>query len=143
MTSGFKLPSSYYLQLMVNFPPRPIANEAEYEATQAQINKILERFCIRNAPRTNLTEDDRAYLKILGLTIYDYEEKHEQLPILSGVELIHALLEESNLTPQDLVPVLGSETQVLAILKGEQPLTSEYIEKLSSFFGIAADRFWK
>jgi HTH-type transcriptional regulator / antitoxin HigA len=135
MTTGLKPPSSYYLELIVNFPPRPIANEAEYEATQAQINKILER--------SNLTEDDRAYLKILGLTIYDYEEKHEQLPMLSGVELIHALLEESNLTLQDLVPVLGSETQVLAILKGEQSLTSEYIEKLSSFFGIAGDRFLK
>jgi HTH-type transcriptional regulator/antitoxin HigA len=143
MTTGLKPPSSYYLELIVNFPPRPIANEAEYEATQTQINKILERFCIRNAPRTNLTEDDRAYLKILGLTIYDYEEKHEQLPSLSGVELIHALLEESSLTLQDLVPVLGSETQVLAILKGEQSLTSEYIEKLSSFFGIAGDRFLK
>lgn len=135
MTTGLKPPSSYYLELIVNFPPRPITNQAEYEATQAQINKILER--------SNLTEDDRAYLKILGLTIYDYEEKHEQLPILSGVELIHALLEESNLTLQDLVPVLGNESLVQAILKGEQPLTSEYIEKLASFFGIPGDLFLK
>lgn len=135
MTTGLKPPSSYYLELIVNFPPRPITNQAEYEATQAQINKILER--------SNLTEDDRAYLKILGLTIYDYEEKHEQLPILSGVELIHALLEESNLTWQDLVPVLGNESLVQAILKGEQPLTSEYIEKLASFFGIPGDLFLK
>ncbi len=135
MTTGLKPPSSYYLELIVNFPPRPIANQAEYEATQAQINKILER--------SNLTEDDRAYLKILGLTIYDYEEKHEQLPILSGVELIHALLEESNLTLQDLVPVLGNESLVQAIIKGEQPLNSEYIEKLSSFFGIPGDLFLK
>ncbi len=135
MTTGLKPPSNYYLELIVNFPPRPIANEAEYQATQAQINKILER--------SNLTEDDRAYLKILGLTIYDYEEKHEQFPILSGVELIHALLEESNLTLQDLVPVLGSESLVISILKGEESLTSKYIEKLSSFFGIAGDRFLK
>lgn len=135
MTTGLKPPSSYYLELIVNFPPRPIANQAEYEATQAQINKILER--------SNLTEDDRAYLKILGLTIYDYEEKHEQLPILSGVELIHALLEESNLTLQDLVPVLGNESLVQAIIKGEQPLNSEYIDKLSSFFGIPGDLFLK
>lgn len=135
MTTGLKPPSSYYLELIVNFPPRPIANQAEYEATQAQINKILER--------SNLTEDDRAYLKILGLTIYDYEEKHEQLPILSGVELIHALLEESNLNLQDLVPVFGNESLVQAILKGQQPLNSEYIEKLSSFFGIPGDLFLK
>ena len=135
MTTGLKPPSNYYRKLIVNFPPRSIANEAEYQANQAQINKILER--------SNLTEDDRAYLNILGLTIYDYEEKHEQLPILSGVELIHALLEESNLTLQDLVPVLGSESLVRSILKGEESLTGKYIEKLSSFFGIEGDRFLK
>lgn len=60
MTTGLKPPSSYYLEPIVNFPPRPIANEAEYQATQAQINKILER--------SNLTEDDRArYARVITL----------------------------------------------------------------------------
>ena len=95
--------------LETSFPPLPIANEAEYRATQAQINKILEQ--------PNLTEDDRAYLNILGLTIYDYEEQHEKLPVLTGANLINALLEESNLTIEDLVSVLGSETLAREILQ--------------------------
>lgn len=69
MTSGLKTPSRYYLELITAFPPRPITNELEYEATQAQINKILDK--------PQLNSDDRAYLKILGLTIYDYEEQTE------------------------------------------------------------------
>ena len=132
MTTGLKQPSNY-LQLIASFPPRPIANEAEYRATQAQINKILER--------PNLTEDDRAYLNILGLTIYDYEEKYEKLPVLSGANLIDALLEESNLTIEDLIPVLGSETLAREILNGKKAVTPDCALKLSSFFRISADQF--
>ncbi|HBE49841.1 MAG TPA: transcriptional regulator, partial [Cyanobacteria bacterium UBA11369] len=29
MTTGLKIPSSYYIELITNFPPRPITNEAE------------------------------------------------------------------------------------------------------------------
>jgi HTH-type transcriptional regulator/antitoxin HigA len=54
---------------MTAFPPRPITNELEYQATQTQINKILDK--------SELNADDRAYLKILGLNIYDYEEQTE------------------------------------------------------------------
>lgn len=57
------------LELITAFPPRPIDTELEYAATQTQINKILDK--------GELNSDDRAYLKILGLTIYDYEEQTE------------------------------------------------------------------
>ncbi|NER36975.1 MAG: transcriptional regulator [Oscillatoria sp. SIO1A7] len=133
MTTGLKQPSNSYLQLIASFPPRPIANEAEYRATQAQINKILER--------PNLTKGDRAYLNILGLTIYDYEEQQEKLPVLTGANLINALLEESNLTIEDLVPVLGSETLAREILNGERTVTPDCALKLSLFFIISGERF--
>ena len=63
------MPSCYYLELINVFPPRPIDNELKYAATQTQINKILDK--------SELNSDDRAYLKILGLTMYDYEEQTE------------------------------------------------------------------
>lgn len=119
--------------MIAPFPPRPIANEAEYRATQEQINKILDR--------PKLTDDDRAYLKILGLTIYDYEETHEHFPILQGVDLIYALLEESNLSDRDLIPILGEEKIVREILDRNRPLTSEYITKLAEFFKMSPDKF--
>jgi HTH-type transcriptional regulator/antitoxin HigA len=133
MTSGLKALSNYYLELIAAFPPRPIANEAEYQATQEQINKILDR--------PKLTEDDRAYLKILGLIIYDYEEAHEHFPVLQGVDLIQALLEESNLCDRDLIPILGEEKIVREILDRDRPLSPEYITKLATFFKISPDKF--
>jgi HTH-type transcriptional regulator / antitoxin HigA len=62
-------PSSYYMEMVTTFPPRPIANDADFVATQERINSILDKKVI--------TQDDRDYLMALGLLIYDYEEQHE------------------------------------------------------------------
>jgi HTH-type transcriptional regulator / antitoxin HigA len=76
MTAEFKPPSSYYMELITTFPPRPIANEAEFFVTQERINSILDKKVI--------TQDDRDYLMVLGLLVYDYEERHEPpMPKLS------------------------------------------------------------
>lgn len=69
MTTGLQIPNSYYLQLLTTFPPRPIATEADFIATQNRINSILDQPII--------TQDDRDYLKILGMLIYEYEENYE------------------------------------------------------------------
>ena len=69
MTTGLKTPNSYYMELITTFPPRPITNEAELIATQNRINDILDK-----GP---LTRDDRDYLSVLGMLVYEYEEKHE------------------------------------------------------------------
>ncbi|MDX2213236.1 MAG: hypothetical protein SFY66_08095 [Oculatellaceae cyanobacterium bins.114] len=129
MTIGLKTPSSYYMELINAFPPRPITNDAELDATQDQINLILDR--------GRLTQDDRDYLKVLGMLVYDYEEQHEQMPLLKGIELLKALMTESNFQPKDLVPILGNEAVVLEILNDRSELTDTQIQELASFFHIS------
>lgn len=133
MTTGLKTPSSYYMELINAFPPRPITNEDELIATQNQINLVLNR--------KELTQDDRDYLKILGMLVYDYEEQHEAMPVLREVELLKALIEESNLEPKDLVPIFESETLVLEILNNEREITDRQINELADFFHISPDFF--
>jgi HTH-type transcriptional regulator/antitoxin HigA len=126
MTTGLKTPSSYYIALITTFPPRPITNDTELIATQNQINSILDK--------GKLTQDDHDYLKVLGTLVYDYEDKNEPMPTLKGVELLKALLEESNLQPKDLVPICQSESIVLDILDGKRELTVSQIKELAAFF---------
>ena len=133
MTTGLKTPNNYYIQLITEFPPRPIANETELIATQNRINSLLDK-----GP---LTKDDRDYLKVLGMLVYDYEEKHEPMPELQGVELLKALLEESQLQPQDLVTIFGSESEVLEVLNGQVKLEEKRIQQLADFFQISPSLF--
>ena len=133
MTIGFKAPNNYYLELITTFPPRPIANEAELIATQNRINSILDK--------SSLTKDDRDYLKVLGMLVYEYEEKHEPIPTICGVELLKALLEESQLSPQDLIPIFGNESIVLEVLNGSYKLSENHIQELGNFFQISPSLF--
>lgn len=75
------------------------------------------------------------------MLVYDYEEKYEHMPTLKTVELLKALLEESNLQPQDLVSIFGGESIVLEVLQGERKLTKQQIEELAHFFKISSDSF--
>jgi len=118
------------MELITAFPPRSITNEAELIATQNRINYILDK-----GP---LTRDDRDYLHLLGMLIYEYEEKHEPMPpAIRGVELLKALLEESQLQPQDLVPIFDDESTVLEVLNGQRQLPANLIQELADFFHIS------
>ncbi|BDA69816.1 putative transcription regulator with HTH domain [Rivularia sp. IAM M-261] len=129
MTTRLKTPSNYYLELITTFPPRPITNEEELVATQERIDSILDK--------RNITQDDKNYLRVLGTLVYDYEQQHEPMPVLKGIEMIEALLEESNQEPRDLVAIVGNETDVEDILSGKRAPSQDEIEKLAKFFKIS------
>ncbi len=134
MTIGLKTPNSYYMEIIATFLPRPITNEAELIATQNRINDILDK-----GP---LTRDDRDYLNVLGMLVYEYEEKHEPpMPKIRGVEFIQALLAESQLQPQDLVPIFGNESTVWELLNGDRQLADNQIQELADFFHISPSMF--
>jgi HTH-type transcriptional regulator/antitoxin HigA len=90
-----------------------------------------------------LTQDDRDYLKVLGTLAYDYEDKNEPMPTLKGVELLKALLDESNLQPKDLVPICQSDSIVLDILDRRRELTATQIKELAAFFHISPAAFFE
>jgi HTH-type transcriptional regulator / antitoxin HigA len=102
----------------------------ELIATQTRINSLLDK-----AP---LTQDDRDYLKVLGTLVYDYEEKHEPMPILRGIALLKALIEESDLQPIDLIPIFDSEATVAETLNCQRQLTEQQINELAQYFHIPA-----
>jgi len=129
MTTGLETSSSYYIELLNTFPPRPINSKAELIATQNRINSILDQ--------PTLAQDDRDYLKVLGMLVYDYEETHEPIPTLQGINLLKALIEEAQLEPKDLAPILESETIALEILKHQRDISDRQADELAAFFRIS------
>ncbi|HEY9607824.1 hypothetical protein [Allocoleopsis sp.] len=66
-----------------------------------------------------------------------YEDKNEPMPTLKGVELLTALLEESDLQPKDLASICQSESIVLDILERKRELTANQLKELAAFFHIS------
>lgn len=133
MTTGLKTPSSYYIEIITTFPPRPITCEAELNATQNRIDSIVNR--------RNLTQDDRDYLNVLGTLIYDYEQKHEPMPVLKGIKLLKALMIEDNIQEKDLIDIFESESWVSEVMNGKRELTVSQIQKLAKFFHLSPVAF--
>lgn len=127
--------TSEYMSLLKAFPPRPIATEEDFIATQQVIDSLIDR--------GKLTPDEQDYLNVLGSLVHDYEELHHPLPTLQGVELIKALMVELNLRQKDLVPIFKTESIVSAVLNGKRQLTVEHIQKLADFFHISPAVFFK
>ena len=125
MTIGLKEANNYHLQLVMEFPPRPIKNDEELMATQNRVNVILNKRILQ--------PEDREYLRVLGMLIYEYEENSEPIPKLEGVELLKALIEEDNLSPQYFLEIFDSEKVVLDVLQGKRKITLSEAKKLMNF----------
>ena len=115
-----------YIQLLQKFPPRTINNEAELEATQVVIDKLLDR--------PKLSQDESDYLNVLGTLVLDYEQKGEPIPDIYGVELLKVLITERQLRQKDLVPVFKTESIVSDILNGEKTVNYTSYSRISPIF---------
>ena len=123
-----------YLELLKQYPPRPIDNEEDLEMMQQVINRLLDK--------PQLTAEEREYLNVLGALIYEYEENQEPIPDIYGLELLKFILEEKNLQKQDLLSIFESKSTLDDILDGQQELTPVYIKKLANFLNISPDLFF-
>ncbi|NCQ83703.1 MAG: transcriptional regulator [Microcystis aeruginosa W13-18] len=123
-----------YLELLKQYPPRPIHNEEDLEMMQQVINRLLDK--------PQLTVEEREYLNVLGSLIYEYEENQEPIPDIYGLELLKFILEERNLQKQDLLSIFESKSTLDDIFDGLQELTPIYIQKLANFLNISPDLFF-
>jgi HTH-type transcriptional regulator/antitoxin HigA len=123
-----------YIELLAEFPPRPIHSQADLDAVQKVVYELIDR--------GKLNADEEDYLSLLGTLVHQYEEIHHPIPDIYGVELIEALLEEFDLKQKDLVPIFKTESIVSAVLNGHRKLMAEHIEKLAIFFHVSPAAFF-
>lgn len=123
-----------YIELLASFPPRPIKDEEDLEKIQAVVDNLLDK--------RELTEEEEDYLHLLGMLIYEYEEKQDLVPDIYGVELLKVLIAELNLKQKDLVPIFKTESIVSDVLKGKRKLTVEHIQNLAEFFNVSPAVFF-
>lgn len=125
--------SDRYLELLINYPPRPIKTNEQCQEVQAQIDRILDSETISSA--------QQEYLNLLGTLIREYEEKHVLLPVLSGVELLKISIDEMAIEAKDLIDIFESESMLTAILNGDSSLTIAHVEQLANRLKVSPSIF--
>lgn len=135
MTPGTVSPT--YKELMLDFLPRPIKTETEYEAVQREVDRLLDK--------GDLSFDEQDYLDLLGTLIMNYEERTEEETEyeLRGLDLIKGLLELHDMKQKDLVSIFKTKSIVSAVLNGKRQLTTEHIDKLATLFHLPHELFFE
>ena len=129
-----------YLKLLKQYPPRLIRNEKELKKMEKVVSSFLDKI---ELDKLQLTIEEKEYLSVLAVLIYEYEEKNQKLiPDIYGIELLKVILEERSLQKQDLLFIFKNQSTLNDIFDGRQKLTSVHIQKLADFFKIPPALFF-
>ena len=126
--------SDRYLELLREFPPRPIQNDDDHRIAIEVIDRILDHGV--------LTPEEEDYLEVLGLIVSAYEDSIYDHPEFSGVDRLRYLMDEHGLSQADLARKTEIPVQSLSdILTGKRHISPKVRLKLAEYFGVPAFLF--
>lgn len=105
-----------------------IKNEKEYEDALAEVEQLLKA-------EPGSPEADR--LEVLSVLIEKYEEDYYPMEMPDPITAIKFRMEQQGLKQKDLVPYIGSQSHVSAVLNGKRELSKEMIRQLHQGLGIS------
>ncbi len=110
---------------------RPIHTDDDYQAVLSELSGYFD-----NEPEPGTPEGDR--FEVLLTLVEAYETKRFPIDLPDPVEGIKFRMEQSGLTPKDLVPMIGRLNRVYEVLNRKRSLTLPMIWKLHDGLGIPA-----
>src|SRR5688500_13782191 len=113
---------------------KPIRTKADYRAALKEIEGLM-------SAEADSPEGER--LEVLATLVEAYEKKHFRMDMPDAVEAIKFRMEQSRMTPKDLVPMIGRINRVYEILSRRRPLTLEMIRRLHRELDIPAESLIK
>ena len=109
---------------------KPIRTDEDLDAALARMEEIFDA-------EPGSAEDDELGV-LLDLVEY-YEDKHYSIEFPDPISSIEILMEQQGLTPDDLVPCIGSPAEVNAVLSRRRDITMPMARALYRRLGIPAD----
>ena len=107
---------------------RLIKNEAELDAAQAEMGRLLEI--------SEPTAEEENRLDVLTVLIRSYEDEHWALALPDPIVAIQYRMDELGLQQSDLMDEFGNKTTASQIMNRKRPLTLPIIRRLSVRLGV-------
>jgi len=109
---------------------KPIKTEADYRSALKMIESLMEA-------ETGSPEGEK--LDVLVTLAEAYEARHYPIDMPDPVEAIKFEMEQRNLTPKDLVPMIGKTNRVYEVLSHKRGWSLSMIRNLHRGLGILAE----
>ncbi len=110
--------------------PKVIRNEADYEASLARIDELVE---------AELGTPEGDELDLLVTLVELYEKDVYPIGPPDPIEAIRFRMEQMGLKQKDLIPFIGSRSKVSEVLSGQRSLSVSMMRKLHEGLGIPAE----
>jgi HTH-type transcriptional regulator / antitoxin HigA len=125
---------SAYLELVSQFPLRPIRSDTELDRAIAVINSLIRR--------EDLAPDEEDYLDVLSDLVEKYEAEQHPMPPVSDADLLRYLIEAKGVTQAKVAAETGiAESTISEILSGRRELNRRHIEVLAAYFHVNPSAF--
>jgi len=131
------LPKTYEGLVRLHMP-RPIHDEVAFDNTC----EVLDILAVLST-NGKLNQDQEDYLTLLTDLVEAYDKENSPPdPEVSGLDTLKYLMEEHDLTGDDLAKILKVDRSLAyRILNGERNLTTTHIKNLAAHFGRSPSLF--
>lgn len=109
-----------------------IKSQSMYADALARLSALMDQ-------EIKAGSDKERELELLTLVLQDFESKKVSPAISDPIEAILFSLDQQNLKPKDLVPLIGSMPKVSEVLARKRPLSLAMIRALHKGLGIPAE----
>jgi HTH-type transcriptional regulator/antitoxin HigA len=123
-----------YLELIHQFPLRPIENEADLDAAITVIDSLIDQ--------DSLSGPEQDYLEVLGDLVEAYETVNYPSEPVSDGEMLKYLLEINGVTQAAVAKAAGIAVSTISeVLSGKRKLNRRQIGKLAKYFHVGPGVF--
>lgn len=125
---------SRYLELIRNFPLRPIRSERELDEATEAIHSLIDRETLSGA--------EQDYLDVLTNLVEAYESVHYPEEPVSDAQMLRFLIEMKDVTQIEAAKGAGiAESTISEVLSGKRKLNRAQIGKLARYFRVEPGAF--
>jgi len=122
-----------YGKLCANVIPKIIESDEEFD-------RLVEKMEALDRKEDSTPEED-ALSGLLMKLIQDYDDKYYPVPDSKPHEIVRHLMEQRGLKQADLVPLIGSRSQVSDMVTGKRGVSKAQARKLGEFFHVSPALF--
>ena len=111
---------------------RPIRTKSDYKAALKIVSALVDA-----DPKRGTSDGDR--LEVLGTLVEAYEAQHYPIALPDPIDAIKFRMEQQDLRPKDLTPMIGGLNRVYEVLNRKRPLSIAMVRRLNAGLGISAE----